>query len=865
MADLQRTVEIIFQGTDKVGKTVKGINQTLMSFSGDVQDVTQPLTDLTKGIVALEGALLAVGTAYGVYAYSSSVKFESAQLDLQKVMSDSEGSVDQFTGRVFELSNTYAVAADEILQSIANYKQAGFTAMESSNLVKDSLDLVIAGDLEAAEASEILVATLKGFKAPAEDAARVVNILNEVSNRYATSAGELGIGMSKLSPIANQMGFSFEETAGILTPVIEIFRSGDEAATALKTGLLKLIDDSKPVKDALASIGVSQTDANGRLRSGRDILFDVAEAFKTVDQDQKLFLTSQLVGIRQSGKMVEVFDGLAKSQEITAAAMNATGSAAKEVAIRLNGAEIAGDRTRVAFQNLATIIGLKFKDEVKEVINGVTDLENSMAKVVDDGGLEPLFNAMEPQLKKLQSLLEAMAENLPAAFEQIDFDQLITSLLNLESAGVDAFEALFGDIDLSTPEGLAAAIQKVIDGVTSLTNVTTGVVRGIEPFLHKLGELADEFLNLDENSQAAAGKVLGIATAVNQLLGPLQTAGLALNVVAGSMSIMAGKTALDLIKSIAGGGGLTAALSGPGGMVAGLAAAYAGGYALGTVLYDNSATIRELSGDIANFTGKLLGYGDVQAAVNDLKKAGTNLTAEEIDNYRRLHKEIDEVPEQKSIEVDTITFDEALAKVQAVTTRIEDIPESKGVTISTVADQLTIENVGKQIRTAIPDEREVEITPQLRIAELQAQADIVQNAVEWKAKLDIAQVEQATRRVEKAFDSINIGIESTGGLIGNLFGGFGDLDRFEQLAIQSQVAKENELRTQEFELQKKLIDSQTRLTELRADAIERGDGLIRIDSTGLEPALEMVLWHILAKVQIRATDNADEFLLGING
>jgi TP901 family phage tail tape measure protein len=44
-----------------------------------------------------------------------------------------------------------------------------------------------------------------------------------VSNKYATDVKQLGLGMSKLAPIAKTMGLSFEETAGILTPVIEVF------------------------------------------------------------------------------------------------------------------------------------------------------------------------------------------------------------------------------------------------------------------------------------------------------------------------------------------------------------------------------------------------------------------------------------------------------------------------------------------------------------------------------------------------------------------------------------------------------------------------------------------------------------------
>lgn len=46
--------------------------------------------------------------------------------------------------------------------------------------------------------------------------------------------------------------------------MIESFGSGAEAAEAFKTGVLKLIDDSVPVKiNALRSIGVAQTDLNG--------------------------------------------------------------------------------------------------------------------------------------------------------------------------------------------------------------------------------------------------------------------------------------------------------------------------------------------------------------------------------------------------------------------------------------------------------------------------------------------------------------------------------------------------------------------------------------------------------------------------
>ncbi len=53
--------------------------------------------------------------------------------------------------------------------------------------------------------------------------------------------------------------------------------------------------------------------------------------------------------------------------------------------------------------------------------------------------------------------------------------------------------------------------------------------------------------------------------------------------------------------------------------------------------------------------------------------------------------------------------------------------------------------------------------------------------------------------------------------------------------------------------------------EAKTKALQNGDGLIKIDSDGLEPALEMIMWQILEKVQLRANAEGAEFLLGIGG
>jgi len=521
MANIEKTVSIIFMGDDRLSKKIRKIENNINSFSDSAQKITQPLADIATSVLKADAAFNALVAGGLVYATKKSIEFESATVNLKKILGEQADQIDIVGNKAIELSNKYGQSSSGIIESMTDFKRAGFDLKDISTLANDSMNLVLAASeagFEGAQATEILISTLKGFKAPASEASRIVDILNKVSNEYATSVTELGIGMSKLSPIASKMGFSFEETAGILTPVIEIFRSGDEASTALRTGLLKLIDDSAPVKKGLESIGVSQLDTNGKLKSGRDILFEVAEAFETLNEDQKLFVTQQLVGIRQAAKMVEVFDRLAYTSEITGVAMDAGGSAILEVAEKLKTGEVAIDRIVASFNNLALITGTKFKNSVADVVNGGSNIIQVLQKIAAGNTFDPIFKAINDFGEEFKKDLEIIAKNLPEAFESVDYTSLIKSYDNLSSSLKNALEAVFGDIDLSTPEGLARVINKIVDSMAALNNITSGIIDGLKPFLELIGEGIDKFGDLDEKAAKATGEILGFATGLNKIL-----------------------------------------------------------------------------------------------------------------------------------------------------------------------------------------------------------------------------------------------------------------------------------------------------------------------------------------------------------
>lgn len=889
MADLQRTIEILFTATNRTGSVIGSVGSELDGLNANVTAIARPLSDLSTAVVKLDAALAAMAAAGLAYAFNESSKLQSAFTELKKVAGDNAEALDAAKVNAKSLSNTYGEASSEILASTANFVQAGFSIEQSMQLAKTGMDLVIAGGVDASQSSEILIASLKGFKAPAEDAGRLLDILNEVSNRYATDIEQLGIGMAGISPIARTMGFSMEETAGLLTPVIEIFRSGNEASVALKTGLLKLIDDSKPVREALESIGVSQKTANGELRSGKDILFDVANAFKTLDQDQKLFVTQQLVGIEQSARMVEVFDGLGKSTEITAVAMNAVGSAAKEVAVRLKDPEVAIDRLITGFKNLASSIGDDFQNAGVNAIDGITDILNILETQVDAGAFDPLLDALNDFLEGIGETFEEIARNLPEALEGVDYSGFLDALGGIK----DTIGGLFDGIDVGDTDSLREGIQRVVDSFESLARFSGGLAEIFVAVAGKIGDLIGWFNSLDGSTKTTAANVAGIGAAVTVISVPIAALSSAITGLGGVFNILATGHIAKLVASLVGPtGSLTAALA----VVQAhpLIAAGAAGLAIGTawraMVPEVDAAAQSVLQFIDKYTGVFgieeehqriqkegiaidqrwkaimderadaaeaaatRGYEGNLALVNSLE-AGADSTDELTEKMRALGILVEE---EKTVNLDTA---EAQEKLQA----LEYWRESTG-TWETIMVPVDISEIDKAKAAIddIPAVKRFELETDLHIEEIKANAATLQTALQVRAQVDIADIEAATQRIVALSGNITEMFQNTGDVIGDLFSSLGDADNTGQrYNIERAIDQEQERRDKALEMQEKLTESQIKNLDARTEKLQSGEALITINGDGLAPELEMMMWKVFEAIHIRATqEGLDQLLLG---
>ena len=161
---------------------------------------------------------------------------------------------------------------------------------------------------------------------------------------------------------------------------------------------------------------------------------------------------------------------------------------------------------------------------------------------------------------------------------------------------------------------------------------------------------------------------------------------------------------------------------------------------------------------------------------------------------------------------------------------------------------------------------ELEIPVELRkaeierdIAEIKETGETARAAFKYSAEVETAEIEKA----KAVIDSISTSIDSTGDRLSDLYEQLEE-DRT-SIQVRRAIEGEQESRQEILQLQAEAIRLQNELTQKRIERMDDGEAMIEIDSSGLEPALEMVMWNILEKVQIRANENVQDFLLGIDG
>lgn len=930
MADLVSSIKIILSGGDAAASELRGINSDISKLGSVATGLAQPFADLAKYVEILDAAIVGLATVAIVKSTKEAATFQSSLFDLQKQLDSTEGSARDQAGALEEMAQKYGVNANDLVKSTADFKAAGYDLDTSLKLVEGSLDLMIAGGVKAADAVDIMNRSLAGFQVPASqvvtEATHMGDVINKTADLTKSSFVEISRGFADFSPVAKITGLSIEETAAIMSKVIDVFGSGSEAANSLKSGFISLVTPSSEASAELLKLGVSVTDSAGKFRSTKDILADLAPAFAKLTDAEQLHAAGVIFGTHQAGKFVQVLstysDAMALAKRLTD---EAGGSIEKEVTIRLQAAEVQFNRTVEAIRQLEVHFGLQFLESTAEAAGGVTDLTNAFKQLVDNNAFAPFIDLIKEGANSIGDTLRAMARNLPQAFAAVDFSGLLSSINGLGDELGNLFKALFGNIDLTTVEGLASALQTLTNIGDGLVLTTTGIVRAFEPFAEAIRGMVSGFGSLDSASKVDFGQFIGdiqaIVKAGGLVAGAIVGMGQAaidispiFDVVFGGIKVAVNALQITFDAVVLGLLNIKKTL-----LEAGLSVAEFGqNFALtDAAKSQNQAAIDSFKASLSSLEVTMDSVSaNLERNKNELDQGWVQATGKASDKTEELRRRLDETKssisgnrdeiiknnsamqdwstgiqqaadsaKNTSVEINKVTeaqkeSDKSLPDGTKISLAYHEAGLQAGVYATAVgglgvqyeqAGVKTVKATGyfkavtdataeqtKKIDEAVKKSQEY----QLKMEEIASNERI--KTIEANVKLNVAELEAQTKQVEAAFKSIDTTISSTGDLLGSLFGNLASADTYTKLQIEDQIELENQRRQKALDLQTKLTEAEIEKIQAQTDALNRGDGTIKINAEGMEPEIKAFMYKILKLIRIETSRDVSNYLLGLN-
>jgi TP901 family phage tail tape measure protein len=233
---------------------------------GNAGDLLSGLKDAAGQVAALTGITLGAAAAGNEIRKLVMVNMElddamsavSAVSGLSKISQEYK----DLTARAVELGRTTQYSAVQAAQGLKELAAAGYDASTASAILGDTLNVAATENMELGRASEIMVASLQGFRLEAEQSTRVADVLARAANASTASVDGMGEAFKYAAPTAAAMGISLEDTAAVIATLANSGVQAGMAGRGINSMFAKMVAPTKDAQAVLESFGVSAASIN---------------------------------------------------------------------------------------------------------------------------------------------------------------------------------------------------------------------------------------------------------------------------------------------------------------------------------------------------------------------------------------------------------------------------------------------------------------------------------------------------------------------------------------------------------------------------------------------------------------------------
>lgn len=432
------------------------------------------------------------------YCYNVGSAFEAGMSQVAAISGATASELDQLNTKAKELGASTKFTATQTAEAMNYMAMAGWNAEQMLSGIDGVMNLAAASGGDLAQTSDIVTDAITAFGLKAEDVSHFADVLAAASANANTNVSMMGETFSYCAPIAGALGFSIEDVSEAIGLMANSGVKSSMAGTALRTLFTKLSDDIKITGQNLGEVTIQTSNADGSMRSLKDILADMRSAFSQLTQSEKSTAAESVAGkYAMTGLLTLMNAGTGDVDKLRGAIENCNGATADMADTMQNNGKGAVTILQSAIEGLGIAVYDKFSDKLKDSMNGITDIVSNLTERIESGNLDATFDRMAQSLgHAADQLVRFASESLPGAISTLaDFISFLVDFreeIGAVVAGITTFKSVMG---------LQKIVSAAVGSIKSLAAALSGA------------KTAQEALNV-----ATAANPFGIVAAAIGLL-----------------------------------------------------------------------------------------------------------------------------------------------------------------------------------------------------------------------------------------------------------------------------------------------------------------------------------------------------------
>lgn len=387
---IDATLRFRDQFSGKLGEAagkIEAQQKHLNAVSGKITKVGKSMTKAGKTLTVGVTAPIA---AFAAKSVQTAADFESAMSKVQSISGATGADMDLLSKKAQEMGGKTKFSASESADAFSYMAMAGWKTADMLDGIEGIMYLAGATGEDLASTSDIVTDALTAFGLSAKDTQHFVDVLAATSNNANTNVSMLGESFKYVAPAAGALGYSVDDVSTALGIMANSGIKAGQAGTALRSLLTNLAKPSKQVKDAMETLGVSLTDANGQMKPMSALMSELRGKFATLTEAQKAQYAAALAGkTGMSGLLAIVNASDEDFRNLSDSISDCTGASKEMYDVANN--NLNGQLTvlKSTLESIMITVGNKLTPVVKKVVDKLQEWGDKL-KGLDDSQVETI-------------------------------------------------------------------------------------------------------------------------------------------------------------------------------------------------------------------------------------------------------------------------------------------------------------------------------------------------------------------------------------------------------------------------------------------------------------------------------------------